>query len=63
MIIYKNLKILLGRYLLTGGEQIAVEINRWIMPNAVTLEQRKIANMPDEFRAMEDIEKNYTEAI
>lgn len=44
-------------------EMIAVEMNRWTMQNAVTLEQRRTERMTEEVRAMEDIKKNYAEAI
>lgn len=47
----------------TGGEMIAVEMNRWSMQNAVTLEQRRTEKMTEKVRAMEDIKKNYAKAI
>lgn len=47
----------------TGGEMIAVEINRWTMQNAITLEQRKTEKMIEEIQAIKDIKKNYAETI
>lgn len=48
---------------LSGGEQIAMEMNRWTTQNAATLEQRRVEKMTEEARAMEDIKKNYAVAI
>lgn len=47
----------------TRGEIITVEMNRWIMQNAVTLEQCKTEKMIEEIQTMKDIKKNYAEAI
>ncbi|MCJ1346315.1 hypothetical protein MMC31_004530 [Peltigera leucophlebia] len=48
---------------LSGGEQIAIEMNRWTLQNATALEQRRLKKMTEEVRAMEDIRVYYTEAI
>ena len=48
---------------LSGGEQIAIEMNRWTLQNATALEQRRLEKMTEEVRAMEDIGVHYSEAI
>ena len=48
---------------LSGGEQIAIEMNCWTLQNAIALEQRRLEKMTEEVRAMEDIRVHYSEAI
>ena len=48
---------------LSGGEQIAIEMNCWTLQNAIALEQRRLEKMTEEVRAMEDIKVHYSEAI
>ena len=48
---------------LTGGEQIASEMNYWTMQNAASLEAHRIEKLKPEARVMEDLNTNYQEEL